>query len=239
MAKKLAYLLAGLLALTLLAALALRLLISPEQLRPLLTTQLEQSLNRKVTLGHVSLSLWPLGLAVDKLSIADDPKIASTRPFATAESLTVQARLLPLLSGNVEINSLRLFNPTVELIKSPTGAWNYETLGATDPSSNSATPRLGAIHITGMQLAITKPNAPRALYKGINLTTGPLDPTKPLPITFSALNNELTGTATITTPAGATPRASAPKTIDANIRMGSVQLSAKGNDPCYGSDENT
>ena len=73
MIKKLAYLLAGLLALTLTAALALRLLISPEQLRPLLTTQLEQSLNRKVSLGNVSLSLWPLGLAVDKLSIADDP----------------------------------------------------------------------------------------------------------------------------------------------------------------------
>ena len=223
MAKKLAYLLAGLLALTLTAALALRLLISPEQLTPLLKTQLEQSLNRKVSLGNVSLSLWPLGLAVDQLSIADDPRAASTRPFATADTFHVQARLLPLLSGNVEIESLRLHNPTIELIKSPTGAWNYETLGAQQPSSSAAPLRLGAIHITGMQLAITKPNAPRALYKGINLTTGPLDPSRPLPITFSALNNELTGTATLNT-----PPAPASKTIDANLRMGAVQLTAKG-----------
>lgn len=111
MAKKLLIAAAALAALVLAGALALRLLISPEKLRPVLQSQLEAALGRKVEIGEASLSLWPLGLDVRRLVIADDARVRTGRPFATAESLLVRARLLPLLSGNVEIESLHLRKP--------------------------------------------------------------------------------------------------------------------------------
>ncbi len=222
MTKKFLVAAAALAALVLAGVLALRLLISPEKLRPVLQSQLEAALGRKVEIGEASLSLWPLGLDVRRLVIADDARVRTGRPFATAESLLVRARLLPLLSGNVEIESLHLRKPAVELVQLAPGAWNYDTLAAGGGGSSGAV-SLGAVTITGMELGVTKSGSPRALYSGINLSVGALAPGRAIPVRFSALDGELTGEATLTAPA-----APAPKTFDAALRMGSVRLLAKG-----------
>jgi AsmA protein len=103
--------------------------------RGAIESQLEQRLGRKVTLGEMRLNLIPLRIRVRNLAVADDPAFAATRPFVQAKQLDVTVRLLPLLEGNVEIESLALQQPIVELIKNQQGLWNFSTLGEASQQS--------------------------------------------------------------------------------------------------------
>ncbi|MEP7366484.1 MAG: AsmA family protein [Acidobacteriota bacterium] len=207
---------------------ALRLLISPEKLRPVLQVQLEDALKRKVELGDISLSLWPLGLEVHKLSIADDPRAQSTRPFATAESLQVSARLMPLFRGNVEIDSVHFGRPVIELIQIKPGLWNFDSLGG-ETSSGGGAVKLGAVEVTDAQIAVRTPTRARTVYSGIHLSLGALDPGRPMPVKFAALDGELSGDGTLTQQGQA-------KNVDFKLRMGKVQILTKGTLTARGND---
>ncbi|HEX8926319.1 MAG TPA: AsmA family protein, partial [Terriglobales bacterium] len=97
--------------------------------------QLEQRLGRKVQLGNMSLSLLPPSFKVDNAVIAEDPAFGgSGRPFAQARELDVRVGFLPLLTGKVDVKSLELKNPTVELIRNQQGIWNFSTIGKPEAS---------------------------------------------------------------------------------------------------------
>src|ERR1700730_16401321 len=81
-------------------------------------SELGQQLNRNVTLGDMHLGLFPPRFRVQNLTIADDPKFNDSRPFVQAQELDVAVKLLPLLQKSVEIDSINLAKPGVELIKS-------------------------------------------------------------------------------------------------------------------------
>ncbi|MBZ5502701.1 MAG: AsmA family protein [Acidobacteriia bacterium] len=103
--------------------------------RGTIQSQLEQRLVRTVTLGEMHLSLFPPRFGVQNLAIADDPTFAAQKPFVEAQQLDVSVKLFPLLKGNVEIDSLDLQRPSVELIKNQQGIWNFSSLGGPSVSS--------------------------------------------------------------------------------------------------------
>src|SRR5207245_5606256 len=74
------------------------------------------------------------------LAIADDPRLRSEKPFVQAQELDVTVKLLPLLHKSVEVSSLNLQRPTVELIKNPQGVWNFASIGPTQERNAPATP---------------------------------------------------------------------------------------------------
>jgi AsmA protein len=114
--------------------------------RGAIESQLEQSLGRKVTLGEMHLNLIPLRIRVQNLAIADDPAFAAKKPFVQAKQLDLRVRPIPLLRGNVEIESLDLQRPVVELIKSQQGLWNFSTLGeASQQGGMSAQSQAGGV----------------------------------------------------------------------------------------------
>ena len=101
--------------------------------------ELENRLGRKVTLGQMHLSLAPPSFQVNNLTIADDPSFHDPKPFVQAAQLNVSVKLGPLLHKNVEISSLTLQRPVVELIKNQQGVWNFASLGnAQQPSPTTA-----------------------------------------------------------------------------------------------------
>src|SRR5438309_11241513 len=97
--------------------------------RGLVQDQLQKNLGRNVQLGKLHLALFPPRLQVDSLTIADDPKFGDPHPFVQAEQLDVSVKLLPLLHKSVEVDSLDLRRPKVELIKNAQGTWNFSTIG--------------------------------------------------------------------------------------------------------------
>ena len=106
------------------------------QYRGTIQSALEKRLDRTVTLGDMHLGIFPPRLQVQNLSIADDPKFNDAKPFVEAQGLDVSVKLLPLLRKSVEISSLTLQRPNVELIKDAQGTWNFSTIGS-DPEGCS------------------------------------------------------------------------------------------------------
>ena len=85
---------------------AIWVLANPNRHRELIQTQLEAQLGRKVTLGEMSLGLLPLRFRVENPVIAEDPSIGAPEPFIRAENLDFRIGLLPLLRGDVQVNSV-------------------------------------------------------------------------------------------------------------------------------------
>ncbi|HET8891775.1 MAG TPA: AsmA family protein [Candidatus Angelobacter sp.] len=92
-------------------------------------SQLEKKLGRQVSLGNMSLSLFPPSFQVENTTIAEDPRFASSRPFAQADKLSVSVKFWPLLHKEIEVNSLELVHPHIELVRNAQGIWNFATLG--------------------------------------------------------------------------------------------------------------
>jgi AsmA protein len=103
--------------------------------RGTIESQLEQRLVRKVSLGEMHLNLFPPRFRAENLAIADDPAFNKEKPFVEAQELDVTVKLRPLLKGNVEIDSLDLQRPSVELIRDQRGIWNFSSLGGASQSS--------------------------------------------------------------------------------------------------------
>ena len=179
---------------------------NPNDYKATIQTKLEQQLNRKVSLGDMSLGILPLRFKVANLSIADDPKF-SNDPFIQTQLLSVSVKLLPLLSKSVEVDSLSLERPNVNLIRNAQGVWNFASLGQTSappsttpspstapakpaPSSSSSSEQgfsLGELAINDGQVAITdlQDKRPKTVYDHIDLKLSDFAPTTPFNIEAS------------------------------------------------------
>ena len=106
---------------------------NPNDYRATIQTKLEKQLNRKIQLGDMSLGLFPPRFRVANLSIAEDPGFNSSQAFIQTGELSISVQLLPLLHKSVQVDSLALKQPRVELIKNAQGVWNFASLGRRNP----------------------------------------------------------------------------------------------------------
>jgi AsmA protein len=111
------------------AALIVPHLINVNQYHDKIQAELQKRLGRQVTLGNLHLSLLPLSFQVENATIAEDPHFSTSRPFAQAEKLAVSVKFWPLLRKEVEVKSLELDRPHIELVRDAQGVWNFATLG--------------------------------------------------------------------------------------------------------------
>lgn len=107
-------------------------------------SELQQRLGRQVSLGDMHLGIFPLRFEVQNVSIADDPRFNAQKPFVQAKQLDVSVKLLPLLHKDIEIDTLTLQRPSVDLIKNKQGVWNFASIGqpqgAQQPAPTSGKP---------------------------------------------------------------------------------------------------
>jgi uncharacterized protein involved in outer membrane biogenesis len=98
--------------------------------------QLQQKLGRQVSLGKMHLKLIPFAFRVENAVIGEDPDFSKGNNFAQANELYVTAALMPLLHGDVQIKSLELRQPKIELIRNAEGVWNFSSLGSAPQQAN-------------------------------------------------------------------------------------------------------
>lgn len=164
-----------------LAVVSVWFLADPNRHRETIQTQLQSQLGREVTLGKMTLGLWPLRFQVSNPRIGEDANFnRPQQPFIQADKLDIQVRLLPLLSGTIHVDSLELTRPKIELIRSKAGKWNFTTLGsasATAPQrapsrDTSSTFALNRLRITDGQIGLTdlQQSQSRAVYDHIDLS---------------------------------------------------------------------
>ncbi len=181
--------------------------------RPTIQAELEKRLNRPVSLGNMSLSLIPPAIRVDNVSVGENPAFGNGQ-FATAQHLYVRAKLLPLLHKDVQISSLDLRRPNIELIRNSQGIWNFQTIGqattapakapAQQAPSQQAPPQppraqkqqpqkpsqfeLGSLKIRDGLIAVTdqQKHQSRAVYDHIDATLKNYAPGKPFSLSVAA-----------------------------------------------------
>ncbi len=154
--------------------------------------QLETALGRKVTLGNMSLGILPLAFRVQNIVIADDPSLHSRKDFLQAQELDVSVALFPLLSKQIEVDSVNLDRPSVEMIKNKEGVWNFDSIGKTAPKSGSSSSSqpvaLNKLTIKDGQVAMTdlQAGSPRSVYDHIDVTLTDFAPNKPFSLDVAA-----------------------------------------------------
>jgi len=189
--------------------LALPRFIDVNQYRGQIQSELQQRLNRPVELGELSLGVFPVRVEANNVIIGDDPSFHSTAPFANVSQLDVSVKLLPLLSHNIEVNSLELKRPKIELIRNQQGVWNFSTLGSSpagaanapaqnppqpaktagaSPASSSGNFALSELKISDGQIAVTdyQKHQPRAVYDHIDLALTDFAPGRPFTLDVTA-----------------------------------------------------
>ncbi len=103
-------------------------LINVSRLSGRVAEALSRALGRPVSIGAVHLRVFPRpGLDLERLVVQDDPAI-SAEPVLHADQVTASLRLASLWRGRLEIASLSLAYPSLNLVRSPNGHWNLESL---------------------------------------------------------------------------------------------------------------
>jgi AsmA family/AsmA-like C-terminal region len=89
---------------------------------------ISQALGRDVTVSHIELKLLPRpGLALSNFVVAESPSYGA-EPMLRADTVTAYLRLTSLWRGRLEIGTLDLDNPSLNLVRREDGHWNVEEL---------------------------------------------------------------------------------------------------------------
>ncbi|MBV9670396.1 MAG: AsmA family protein [Acidobacteriales bacterium] len=110
-----------------------------------LAQTLSAELGRQVTVGEVHLRLLPKpGFNIDGPFIVSDDPSFSPEPLLRADSVRADLRLASLWQGRIEIASISLEAPNINLVRSESGHWNLESLllrASQIPSAPTSQPR--------------------------------------------------------------------------------------------------
>lgn len=88
----------------------------------------ENALGRKIQFSKVRLSLFSgPGFSLEDVSIAEDPRYG-LEPFAWVPTLHASVRIDKLLLGRFQLSTLRLEEPSLNLVKRSDGTWNVVEL---------------------------------------------------------------------------------------------------------------
>ncbi len=129
-----------------------------------LQARLQQTLGRKVEIkGKVRVRLLPRpGFEASEVVIHEDPKFG-VEPFAYVASLRMDAGIGALLLGRLEMASIRLMEPSVNLMQTGAG-WNVQRLldhVLKNPGSGGAIP---AIEMQGGRINLKTGDVKSVLY---------------------------------------------------------------------------
>jgi AsmA protein len=178
------------------AVLLLPAMLNVNQYHDRIQGELQKQLGRPVQLGQMNLSLLPPAFKVQNAVIAEDPAINSGQPFAQVGELEIQLKPGPLLHREIEVASLRLLRPQLELVRAENGAWNFSSLGTHNvqqskeqQTSGSSKPlSLDRLQIDDGTVAITdqQKHQPRVEYKDIDVVLSNFAPGQPFAVAVSA-----------------------------------------------------
>ncbi|MGB7171425.1 MAG: DUF748 domain-containing protein [Acidobacteriaceae bacterium] len=172
--------------------------VNADAFRPALENQLSSALGRKVTLGHLSFSLWSGSLVADNVAIADDPAF-STNPFLQAKSFRIGVEVAPLLfHRQVHVTKFVAESPEVQLISGKNGTWNFSSLakgagsggGSSSGSGGSSAPQVtvGRFEISNGSVVVSSvpSTGPPFTYSDVNVTVQNVSLTQAMPFTIAA-----------------------------------------------------
>ena len=150
--------LASLFGLVVVALLAVRLLVDPNDYKDRIAQEVKGATGRELTLsGPIKLSVFPwIALELGPASLGN-PAGFSAEPFAAVQRIALRVKLLPLLHRELKIGSIEIDGLDLRLVRNAAGKGNWQDFGSKDhagsdsapsPSSGTSTlPDVGSIEV--------------------------------------------------------------------------------------------
>ncbi len=102
--------------------------VNVNRYRNRVASAISNALGRQVTVSSIELKLLPRpGMVLSTFVVADDSSYGA-EPMLRAESVTAYLRLSSLWRGRLEIGTLALDSPSLNLVRRADGHWNLEEL---------------------------------------------------------------------------------------------------------------
>ena len=224
--KLIVWLVGGVVSLLVVAVVVVPLLFDPNDHKQRIAEQIEQHTGLPVRIdGDIKLTVFPwLGVELGRVELGQAPGFTGDA-FARTASMQVRVKLLPLLSKQIEMDTVTIAGLELHLARNAEGHGNWEPLlgaaaGGAEPSSGSGAggpPPVAVLAIGGLDLqnaALTWDDALTGQsYKvsALDLRTGALDLSRPVDLTLefqvSGGTPALAGTVSLNTAALVDPQA--------------------------------
>lgn len=132
--------------LLLIAIVAAKIYFSSDRLKQLVVPQITSATRKDVALDDISLSVFPsIAVSIDGLRITSPPGSPFSRSdFLALENLVLKAKLLPLLTGKVEISEVTIRRPKIYLEVTKAGMKNFSSRKAVDKALPPPAPAEGS-----------------------------------------------------------------------------------------------
>ncbi len=134
------------------AVLALTLLVDPNRFKPRIEDIAKEQGIALQMKGDIGWAFWPsIGVAVNQVSIAalDSP----TNPIADIQQASLMLALIPLLSGQFEVDHIAVDAAKIDLVVDENGKGNWETL---NKNNNATSPTTENNSESNLQLSVEK-----------------------------------------------------------------------------------
>jgi AsmA protein len=145
--------LGAVIALTILAGIAVVLLVKPNDFRDDIARAVERSTGRHLAIdGDLHLRFFPwLAIEVDRVALGNPPGFGDA-PFIAAQSLRVGVRLMPLLSKRLEVSRVAVDGLEANLLARADGRANWQGFGSGEKSESGGGSSLRETKIAGLDL---------------------------------------------------------------------------------------
>lgn len=142
---KLIKLVVSLVLLLVVIAIALPLVIDPNDYRDDIIAAVEENTGRKLTMeGELGLSVFPwVGIDIGKTSLGN-AKGFGDKPFAAINSASVRIKLMPLFAKEIVADTITLDGLQLNLAKNSKGVTNWADLGGGKPDAQPAKTETGS-----------------------------------------------------------------------------------------------
>lgn len=189
-----------LLGLVIVAVIAASVLVDPNDYRGVIADKVHEATGRELKIeGDIRLSFFPwLGLELGKLELGNAKGFGKT-PFASIGAAEARVKLLPLLSGRVEMDRVVLRSLELQLARRSNGSTNWDDLagGGAKPASGkpakAATPsnKLAALAIGGVEISDARVvwqddmAKQRVVLSDFNLSSGAISLVEPFALSIN------------------------------------------------------
>lgn len=174
-----------LLALVVIALLAVRLFVNPNDYKDRIAQQVKSATGRELTLsGPIRLSVFPwIALELGPASLGNPPGF-SAQPFAAVQHIAVRVKLLPLLRKGLQIGRIEIDGLDLRLVKNAAGKGNWQDFGGSEskPRQSASTSPDSLPDLAGLEIKDSRLSYQDMVANHVNLELGHVTSGKPIPV---------------------------------------------------------
>jgi uncharacterized protein involved in outer membrane biogenesis len=143
---------AAIVVLTIAAMAALPRIVYSARVQSLIASTASHAVARPVKFQSVTISVLPYpALRLNDFEVGEDPAFGAG-PFVRLDGAYLRLKLWPLLRGRLEFATLVLKRPTISLLRTPDGRWNFASLGPARETAAASRATRG-VGVTGASAA--------------------------------------------------------------------------------------